>query len=154
MAKSSVKNISVENAKIAFRNFSGEGGRYNREGDRNFCLMLDDEQLVADLVEDGWNIKYLKPREEEDSPQAYLQVKVSYANIPPRIIMITSRGKTVLDESTVGTLDYADITNIDLIVRPYEWAVEDKSGIKAYVKTMYVVLEEDAFEAKYYGMDE
>lgn len=154
MAKSSVKNISVENAKIAFRNFSGEGGRYNREGDRNFCLMLDDEQLVADLVEDGWNIKYLKPREEEDSPQAYLQVKVSYANIPPRIIMITSRGKTVLDESTVGTLDYADITNIDLIVRPYEWEVDDKSGIKAYVKTMYVVLEEDAFEAKYYGTDE
>ena len=77
------KNIVIENARIGFRNFSGEEGRFNPKGRRNFCVFLDPE-LGETLQDDGWNIKWLEPREEGDEKQAFLQVAVSYKNIPQR----------------------------------------------------------------------
>ena len=38
-------------------------------------------------------------------------------------------------------------SNVDIIIRPYEWA---PGAIKAYVKTMYVTIEEDELEQKYH----
>lgn len=140
--------VVMEGVRIIFRNFSGKEGQYNREGDRNFAVLLDDD--IADVMaKDGWNVKTLKAREEEDSDQAYLQVTVSYKNRPPNITMITSRGRTRLGEDEVDLLDWADIINVDLIVRPYEWTVSGKSGIKAYLSSMFVTIQEDELELKY-----
>lgn len=143
-----INNIVIENAQIRFRNFSGKPGKYNAEGRRNFCVLLDDD-IVGPLKADGWNVKYLNPRDEGDLPQAYLQVAVSYDNIPPKIYLITSTGKTLLDEDSINILDWAEIENVDLIIRPYIWEVNDKSGVKAYCKSMYVTIVQDEFDKKY-----
>lgn len=148
-----VSNISVENARILFRNFSGKEGKFNAAGQRSFCLVLDND-AARDLEEIGWNIKYLRPRDPDDDPQAYLQVKVAYENYPPKIFLISGGKKTELNEDTVGVLDYAEIENIDLIVRPYSWEVNGKTGIKAYVKNMYVTIVENEFEKKYRDLDD
>jgi hypothetical protein len=142
--------VMMEGVRIVFRNFAGKEGQYNREGDRNFAVLLDDT-VANSMAEDGWNVKWLKPREEEaeESAQAYLQVSVSYKGRPPRIVLITSRGRSNLDENQVEMLDWADITNVDLIVRPYEWTVNQKTGIKAYLQSIYVTIEEDPLELKY-----
>ena len=150
--------IAIENARIGFRNFSGKEGRFNPAGKRNFCVFLEkeykghrvpDEELASTLENDGWNVRYLNPREDGDPRQPYLQVAVKYDNIPPKIVLITSHGKNLLGEDEVSMLDWADIANVDLIISPYNYNVNGKEGVKAYLKNMYVTIEEDEFESKY-----
>lgn len=153
MAKNQVANITLNDCRIIFRNFSGKEGKFNPAGRRSFCVILDN-MLAADLEREGWNIKYLKPRDDEEEPQAYLQVRVNYGNVDPKIYMVVGKQKTLLDEDSVSSLDYAEIENVDLVIRPYEWDVNGKSGITAYVKTMYVTVARDEFADKYDFSDE
>lgn len=147
--------VLMEGVRIIFRNFAGKEGQYNREGDRNFAVLLDDKTAQA-MAEDNWNVKWLQPRgeEEEETPQAYLPISVNFKGRPPRIVMITSRGRTNLDEDSIEMLDWANILNVDLIVRPYEWTVNQKSGVKAYLQSIYVTIEEDALELKYSDLNQ
>lgn len=145
------KNIVIENARIGFRNFSGKEGKFNPAGRRNFCVFLETD-LAKELESDGWNVRWLQPRDEAEEPQPYLQVAVSFDNIPPKVILVTKKSKTPLDESSVDILDWAEIENVDLIIRPYNWDVNGKGGVKAYIKTMYVTIVEDEFESKYYDV--
>jgi hypothetical protein len=141
-------NIVIENARIGFRNFSGEAGKFNPVGRRNFCVFLEPDMGKV-LEEDGWNVRWLQPKDDGDEEQPYLQVAVSYDNIPPKIMLISKKGKTILDEKTVNILDWAEIESVDLIIRPYNWEVSGKSGVKAYIKAMYVTIVEDELESKY-----
>jgi len=107
MAFKNVPNIIIENARIIFRNFRGEESKYNRAGNRNFCVIIEDSEQAEKLSNDGWNVRLLAPRDD------------------------------------------AEIRNVDLTIRPYSWEVNGKTGIKAYLKTMYVTIEEDEFAEKY-----
>lgn len=145
--------LLMEDARIIFRNFAGKEGMYNREGDRNFCILLP-EEVAEQMDKDGWNVKSLKAKEAGDPDQPYLQVSVGFKGRPPKIVMITSRGRTDLGEEECELLDWADIRNVDLIVRPYEWTVNGKSGIKAYLKSIFVTIEEDELDLKYADVPE
>lgn len=148
-------SVVMEGVRIVFRNFSGRPGPYNREGRRTFAVLLDDKTAKA-MARDGWTIKTLKPREidEDGEEQPFLEVVVNFeSNNPPRVVMVTSRGRTFLGEGEVSVLDWADIENVDLIVNPYSWNINGKAGIKAYLQSVYVTVHEDELELKYGGMD-
>jgi len=142
------KTFMVEDARIIFRNFSGKEGQYNREGDRNFAVVIPSD-IADQMVLDGWNVRILEPREEGDDPTPYVQVAVNFNNRPPRVVMLTSTTRTQLDEASVEVLDWADFKTVDLIARGYEWSVNGKSGVKAYLQSMFITIEEDALERKY-----
>lgn len=154
--------IVLEDVKIIFLNFTGREGPYNQEGDRNFVVLLDDKTAVG-LTEAGWNVKHLEPREEGDTPQPYLQVSVKYVKRngqkvakPPRIVMIspTTKSRTALDERTVELLDSVDILTADMILRPSYWEMNGKTGIKAYLDSLFVTIDEDPLQKKYAEYDE
>ena len=148
------ENLKIEDAHILFRNFSGRESKYNPAGQRNFCVYIDDPEDAQRLINDGWNVRVRPPRDNDGEPSYYIQVSVSFENIPPTIYMLTKRKKVKLDEESIDTLDFAEIRNIDLTIRPYNWVIQEgtpneKSGVKAYLRTMYVVIDEDEFAEKY-----
>ena len=148
MKNERIPNVTVENATIFWRNFAGKEAKFNAAGSRNFCLLLDAPNAEL-MSEQGWNIKWTKPRDPDDDPQPYVQVKVVFGDYPPAIWMITGNKKTKLDEDSVSILDYAEIENVDLIITPYVWDISGKTGVTAYLKTMYITIHQNEFEKKY-----
>lgn len=148
MADRKIEPVVLEDARLLFRNFTGKEGMYNREGDRNFSVLLEPHVAEA-MARDGWNIKQLDPREEGDQPQPYIQVAVNFRGRPPRIVLIATHGRTNLGENDVSLLDWAELKTVDLIIRPYEWTVNGRTGVKAYLKSIYATINEDPLELKY-----
>ena len=142
--------LQIDNARIIFRNFSGEGSKYNRKGDRNFSVVIDDQDLADRLIEDGWNIKIRPPREDGDVPFMHLPVKIKFNERGPRVYLQTGTAKVLLDEDSIECLDNIDISNVDLDIRPYDWELDDgKTGRTAYLQGGCVTQEVDRFSPHY-----
>ena len=152
-------NITIRDAVIINRNFEGRAEPpYNPAGQRNFTVRLPEEAALR-LAQDGWNVK-LRPSSDPDEGQVgYLSVAVSFGKYPPRIIQVIEKNgkfeKIPLNETTVGNIDTAEIKDIKLEIRPYNWTGRDgkTGGVKAYLKTMYFTLVEDIFAADYDNPD-
>jgi hypothetical protein len=143
-------NIQFEEAKIILRNFSGRAEKYNHEGRRNFCVLIEDAKVASDLRRLGWNVRAAKMRDPEDPQVWFLPVKVNYnSDYPPRVVMVTERGRRTLHEDTVEMLDYVRIVHADLEVSPYNYDVRGERGVSAYLQTMFVTVEESRFDEKY-----
>ena len=59
-----------------------------------------------------------------------------------------------ITEDLVGTLDAVDIAKVDIVVNAYDWTIragtpQEDSGRKAYLKTMFLTINEDDLERKY-----
>jgi hypothetical protein len=149
MPEQRLQPVVLQERRILFRNFSGAEGQYNAKGKRNFNVLLEQDEAVA-MKADGWNVKYLMAREEGEEDQPRLEVAVNFAGRnPPLVVLITTRGRTTLTEDMVSLLDWADIIKVDMIIRPYEWEVNGRTGVKAYLKSIYVTIREDELELKY-----
>lgn len=136
-------NVTIENAQIMFRNFAGEQTTHNAKGKRNFCVFIDDPETVNEMIADGWNIKFTKPRSEDEEPRAFLQVSVAFENYPPTIVAVTNKAKKLIKEDIIHEFDGLDFEDISLVIRPYSWEVNGKTGVKAYLKAMKVKIYED-----------
>lgn len=137
------------NARIIFRNFSGEQTQYNKAGDRNFAIVLDDEALVQEMIANGWNVKPLKRRDEDEEQRYFVKVTVKYENFPPKVYKISGKVRTLLDDESVGSLDFDEFANVDVTISPSKWDVNGNTGTKAYLKTMFATLVQDELAAKY-----
>lgn len=141
--------LQIDDARIIYRNFRGEGGKFNREGDRNFAVVIPKQELADELRNRGWNVKIKPPKDEEDSPFMYLPVKVKFNDRGPQVYLRTGDRVNRLDEETISILDDINIRSVDLDIRPYDWDVNGKSGRTAYLQSIEVIQEIDRFAARY-----
>ena len=140
--------LQIDDARIIYRNFSGVGSKFNREGDRNFAVYIPDEDMANELKERGWNVKIKPPREDGDDPFMFLPVKIKFNDRGPSVYLVTGNKKTPLNENTVSCLDDIDILSVDLDIRPYDWEVNNKTGRTAYLQSIWITQEVDRFASR------
>lgn len=134
----------------SFRNFSARESFGNNR--ITFCVELRDDDpnmfygdrplRIEDLTEDGWNVKVLQPRDEDEEPIYYIQVNVQYitrtgdpVKNPPRVVITDDKGKDELDQNSIAELDNDNIVDARMIIRPFEY----KPGkVSAKLKTLFV----------------
>ena len=141
--------LQIDDARIIYRNFSGVGTKFNREGDRNFSVVIEDQNIADRLIEEGWNVKIREPRDEDDAPFMHLPIKIKFNDRGPNVYLKTGRVMNRLDEESIGCIDDIDILGVDLDVRPYDWNVNGKGGRTAYLQSMHVTQEVDRFAVRY-----
>lgn len=147
--------VTLRNCQVIFKNFSGRPDKYHPRGsddNRTFCVIIPDNELAQEMTNDGWNIRMLRPRDEEEQPVPYLQVKVNYAGeYPPNIYMISGRHKTLLNADTVGNLDHARFIKCDVRISPYTYIDRDtgEERLSAYVRDLYATIETDELAEAY-----
>lgn len=142
--------LQIDDARIIYRNFAGRGDKYNREGDRNFAVVIPEEEMANELTNLGWNVKIKPPREDGDVPFMFLPVKVKFNDRGPMVYLKTGNVQNRLDEESVGLLDNIDIIGVDLDIRPYDWIIQEgtpneKRGRSAYLQSIRVIQDVDRF---------
>lgn len=148
--------LQINDAQIKYRNFAGVGDRFNREGDRNFALIIPNEDIKDALLDDvnefgaAWNVK-IKQREEGDDPDMYMNIKVKFTQFGPNIYLKAGDADPVrLDEDSVECLDQIDIASVDLDIRAYDDEINGRGFRSAYLQSIYVVQDfsRDRFAAR------
>lgn len=141
--------LQIDDARIIYRNFAGAGSKYNREGDRNFAVVIPEKEMADALIAEGWNVKIKPPRDEDDDPFMFLPIKVKFNDRGPNAYLQTGNKMNRLDEESISCLDDVDIISVDMDVRPYDWEVNGKAGRTAYLQSIKVIQEIDRFAARY-----
>ena len=141
--------LQIDDARIIFKNFEGRGDKFNREGDRNFSLLIEDPDTADALAERGWNVKIKPGRDEDEEPFMRLPVKVKFTEYGPNVYLRTGDRVNKLDEESIGCLDNIDIASVSMDIRPYDWEVNGRTGRTAYLQSMEVVQRIDRFAARY-----
>ena len=139
--------LQINDARIIYRNLRGEGNKFNREGDRNFAVVIPNQELADELIDRGWNVKIKELIDEE--PFRYLPVKVKFNDRGPQVYLVSGNAYRKLSEDIVSIVDEIDIRSVNLDVRPYDWKVNGKTGRTAYLQSMEVIQEIDRFAARY-----
>src|SRR5690242_4257202 len=102
------KRLVLEDVTILFPNFAGEKRQFNDKGKRNFCIALP-EDLAELMANEGWNIKRLKPRDEDETGTPFLKINVNYeGRTKPRasVVTLSKNIRTPLDEEDIEIFDW------------------------------------------------
>lgn len=137
--------LQIDDARIVYRNFSGAPSKFNREGDRNFAVVIETQEQADALMEEGWNVKIKAPRDEGEDPFIYLPVKIKFNDRGPSVYLRSGKAMRKLEEDTVDILDNVDILSVSMDIRPYDWEVNGKTGRTAYLQSINVTQEVDRF---------
>lgn len=141
--------LQIDDARLTYKNFAGEASQFNREGDRNFAVVIEDQDIADALIKEGWNVKIKAPREEGGAPFMVLPVKVKFNERGPNVYIKSGDNVRVLDEDSVGILDKLSILGADLDIRPYDWEINGKTGRTAYLQAIHVTQATDRFADRY-----
>lgn len=143
--------LEINEARILWPNFEGRGDRFNKQGDRNFHLVIPDQEIAEALMNDknqfgnGWNVK-IKQREDGEAPFMHMMVKVKFNGRGPNVYLVSGNRQVRLNEDTIKCLDDIDILYCDMDVRPYDDKMPNGQSFRsAYLSAMRVYQRVDRF---------
>lgn len=139
--------LQIDDARIIYRNFSGAPSKFNREGDRNFAVIIPDQEIADALIAEGWNVKIKDARDEGDAPFMFLPVKIKINDRGPICYLESGKNLRKIVGDSMQLFDHVDIRSVDLDIRPYDWDVNGKTGRTAYLQSIKVVQDVDRFAA-------
>lgn len=145
------ETLMIDDARIVYRNFKGEGSKFNAKGDRNFAIVIPNQDIADQLSNLGWNVKIKPPRNDDEEPFMYLPVKVKFNDRGPKAYLQAGQKKpTELNEDTIAILDDIDIASVDVDVRPYDWEMPNgNTGRTAYLESILVIQQIDRFASRF-----
>lgn len=159
------EQLVIEDAVIRFHNYSGLQTEFNNPGNRNFDVILPNNDMAVEMGEKGWNVKIRKPRDPEEEPYYTLNVKINMdSKWPPTIEEVCRNKHITYDKEMVGQFDpkhpdkYLDnnkgmdgipMTDIGLVINGSEWDSKFGHGIKAYLDQFYFRTKPSIFGNKY-----
>lgn len=144
------RKVSIRGAQVvpSLKNFKGD--KFGPSGQRDFVIMLDEEQEQV-LTELGYHVFYFEKEVKETGeiqriPE--LKIRVRFDKFPPEIYTLVGdvHGvQTQLDADTVEELNNLRFLECYITFTPYNWVVNGKPGTTAYLRTMYVVIPKKDF---------
>lgn len=149
--------LEINDARITWKNFAGRGDRFNREGDRNFHLVIPDQEIADAMMADknqfgnSWNVKIKPPQNEGDVPFMHMLVKLKFNGRGPNVYLDRgqNRDPLLLNEDTISCLDDMDILSCDMDIRPYDDKLPNGTSFRtAYLSAMRVYPRVDRFAAQ------
>lgn len=113
--------VVIENAILWYKNFAGirRPNSLDTAGDRNFTLIVKDQNIAQAMIDMGYNMKYVVPEAASGTiigPYWKLKVHVRFAAYPKNYFMYSNGVRTRLTEETIGQLDGARLTGVDLAI--------------------------------------
>lgn len=136
--------LEINEARILWPNFEGRGDRFNKQGDRNFHLVIPDQEIANALMNntnqygDGWNVK-IKRRDDGEAPFMHMMVKVKFNGRGPNVYLVSGNKQVRLNEDTIKCLDDIDILYADMDIRPYDGEMPSGQTFRsAYLSAMRV----------------
>lgn len=143
--------LEINEARILWPNFEGRGDRFNKQGDRNFHLVIPDQEIADALMNDtnqygdGWNVK-IKRRDDGEAPFMHMMVKVKFNGRGPNVYLVSGNKQVRLNEDTIKCLDDIDILYADMDIRPYDGEMPNGQTFRsAYLSAMRVYQRVDRF---------
>ena len=142
-----IKKIRIDDVLLIHKNFSGRETQFNREGNRCFDVVIDDDDLANRMKDDGWNVK--TKVKDDGSNFNFLPIQISYKYKAPHVHMIVNNRHTELtSEEELNRFDDATILKCDIGIRPRLWD-PDHHKIKAYLDELWITIEGEYYEEKY-----
>lgn len=136
------KTVKVENARIVFRNFAGKERKNNKEGERTFCVVLDDA-TAEQLIKYKWDVQYIPGINDEDKPTPYVQVTIDPNAFFPSIVLLDAMCRKIVDEESVTRLNKEKILRADVTMVGYPWVVGSHRSVRVYLEELIATIEEN-----------
>lgn len=137
--------LQIDDARLIYRNFSGTNGRYCKDGEGDFAVVIPDEETAKELIERGWNVTVRPPRDDGEEPFRFLKVKFKIDSKTLRVYLNSNGHTNILEKDCYGILDHIDILKADLDIRPFKWEKNGDSGISAWLNVISVTQRTDRF---------
>ena len=149
------RELVVENAVIMWTNFGGNPTKYNPAGGRRTFDLVMTERIAIMLDADGWNIKTIRGKTEDDPTMYVTEIAVNPRSNMSVYLCEEVNGKKYryrVKPEDLAVLDTYQYSDVALLIHPYVHGRENSAGstIKGYLRQMNLVrMNEDYFRDRY-----